>query len=74
MKLWAKIVLLEHAQLGNYMEITKDTILKFELTIEETNNVLAGLQELSAKICNPLTAKLQLQAKEQLPQEEAPAK
>jgi hypothetical protein len=61
------------------MEITKDTVLKFELTIEEVNNVLAGLQELSAKICNPLTVKLQAQAKEQLPQEqpaktEAPAK
>ena len=44
------------------MEVTKDTVLTFELTVEETNNVLAGLQELSAKICNPLTAKIQTQA------------
>ena len=54
------------------MEITKDTVLKLELTVEEINNVLAGLQELSAKICNPLTVKIQKQANEQLPQPEAP--
>jgi len=54
------------------MEVTKDTILKFEFTIEETNNLLAGLQELTAKICNPLTVKIQKQANEQLPKAEAP--
>lgn len=54
------------------MEVTKDTVLKLELTIEEINNVLAGLQELSAKICNPLTVKIQKQANEQLPKTEAP--
>ena len=54
------------------MEITKDTVLKLELTVEEINNVLAGLQELSAKICNPLTVKIQKQASEQLPKTEAP--
>ena len=54
------------------MEVTKDTVLKFEFTIEEINNVLAGLQELSAKICNPLTVKIQKQANEQLPKTEAP--
>ena len=52
------------------MEVTKDTILKLELTIEEINNVLAGLQELTAKICNPLTVKIQKQANEQLPKPE----
>ncbi len=52
------------------MEVTKDTILKFEFTIEETNNLLAGLQELTAKICNPLTVKIQNQANEQLPKPE----
>ena len=56
------------------MEVTKDTVLTFELTVEETNNVLAGLQELSAKICNPLTAKIQTQAQKQLaPKEEEEA-
>ena len=52
------------------MEVTKDTVLKFEFTIEETNNILSGLQELTAKICNPLTVKIQKQANEQLPQPE----
>ena len=54
------------------MEVTKDTVLKFEFTIEETNNLLAGLQELSAKICNPLTVKIQKRASEQLPKTETP--
>ena len=54
------------------MEVTKDTVLKFEFTIEETNNLLAGLQELTAKICNPLTVKIQKQANEQLPKPETP--
>jgi hypothetical protein len=54
------------------MEVTKDTVLKLELTIEEINNILSGLQELSAKICNPLTVKIQKQANEQLPKTETP--
>ena len=54
------------------MEVTKDTVLKFEFTIEETNNLLAGLQELTAKICNPLTVKIQKQENEQLPKPETP--
>ena len=54
------------------MEVTKDTVLKLELSIEEINHVLSGLQELSAKICNPLTVKIQKQANEQLPKTEAP--
>jgi uncharacterized coiled-coil protein SlyX len=53
------------------MEVTKDTVLQLELTIEEINNILAGLQELSAKICNPLTNKIQKQASQQLPEPEA---
>ena len=55
------------------MEVTKDTVLTFELTVEETNNVLAGLQELSAKICNPLTANIQKQAQKQLAPKEQEA-
>jgi hypothetical protein len=48
-------------------EVTKDTVLKLELTIEEINTVLAGLQELPGKICNPMSAKIQQQAQQQLP-------
>ena len=43
--------------------------LIFKVTIEEANTILAGLQELPAKKCNPLTLKLQDQAKDQLPKE-----
>lgn len=53
-------------------KVTKDTILKFELSVEEINNVLAGLQELPGKICNPLTLKIQQQASEQLPKPDVP--
>lgn len=52
-------------------KVTKDTILKFELSVEEINNVLAGLQELPGKICNPLSLKIQQQASQQLPKEAA---
>jgi hypothetical protein len=48
----------------------ENTILKFEFTVEEANTILAALQELPAKIANPLTAKLQQQAKPQLTTEE----
>lgn len=40
--------------------------LQFTLTIEETNVILQGLQELPAKVSNPLTQKLQQQAGPQL--------
>ena len=42
----------------------------FKVTYEEANIILAGLQELPAKVCNPLTQKLQQQAQEQLPKTE----
>lgn len=48
--------------------IPNTTELTFKVTIEEANSILAGLQELPAKICNPLSVKLQAQAKEQLPE------
>jgi len=44
----------------------KNPILKFEITLEEANMILAGLQELPAKVCNPLSVKLQEQAKGQI--------
>lgn len=55
-----------HVQLNNM--ISNSTELTFKVTIEEANSILAGLQELPAKICNPLSVKLQAQAKEQLPE------
>ena len=42
----------------------------FKVSYEEANTILAGLQELPAKIANPLTVKLQQQAQEQLPKAE----
>ena len=40
--------------------------LTFTLTIEEANYILAALQELPAKVCNPLTRNIQEQANAQL--------
>jgi hypothetical protein len=45
----------------------------FVVTYEEANLILAGLQELPAKVCNPLTVKLQQQAQEQMPKAESGA-
>lgn len=50
------------------MENTKT--LTFEFSVDEANIVLAGLQELPARIANPLTQKIQQQAKAQLEKEE----
>jgi len=41
-------------------------IFKFELTEEEANLILNSLQELPAKVCNPLSQKLMAQAKSQI--------
>jgi hypothetical protein len=38
----------------------------FTVTEQEANMLIAGLQELPAKVANPLTQKLQLQAQEQM--------
>lgn len=43
-----------------------------ELTLDEVNAILAALQELPGKICNPLSAKIREQATAQLPKEPAP--
>jgi hypothetical protein len=48
--------------------------LNFTLTMQEANVILAALQELPAKIANPLTQKLTEQAKPQLAELEAAAK
>ena len=41
--------------------------LALDLTLGEINAIIAALQELPAKICNPLTAKITEQAQAQLP-------
>lgn len=45
-------------------------LITLELSIDEVNTILSGLQELPAKVCNPLTNKVVKQAQEQLPKEE----
>jgi hypothetical protein len=52
--------------------ILNSTELTFKITIEEANLILAGLQELPAKASNPLTAKIQQQAREQLAEPDTP--
>jgi hypothetical protein len=37
-----------------------------EINLEETNMVLAALQELPAKLCNPLSEKIKSQAQAQI--------
>jgi hypothetical protein len=47
--------------------------LNFVLTMQEANTILAALQELPAKIANPLTQKITEQAKPQIAELEAAA-
>jgi hypothetical protein len=42
-----------------------------DLSVDEVNCILAGLQELPAKIANPLSQKIREQAEGQLPKQEA---
>lgn len=41
-----------------------------DFSIDEVNAILAALQELPAKVCNPLTQKIRQQAEAQLPKAE----
>lgn len=41
-----------------------------ELSVDEVNCILAGLQELPAKIANPLSQKIHDQAQQQMPKQE----
>ena len=51
-----------------------DIKINLELTLDEVNALLVALQELPAKVCNPITAKIREQGEAQLPkQEEVPA-
>lgn len=40
------------------------------LSIKEVNYILAGLQELPAKLCNPLTQKIRDEAEPQIPKQD----
>jgi hypothetical protein len=40
--------------------------INLTLTVDETNAILAALQELPAKLCNPLTKKIVEQAEPQV--------
>ena len=42
-----------------------------EITLEETNAVLAALQELPGKLCNPLSEKIKSQAQAQIAEMQA---
>ena len=61
------------AQLNNN-KMNENPELNFVLTMQEANIILAALQELPAKIANPLTQKITEQAKPQLAEIEAAAK
>ena len=41
------------------------------LSVDEVNAILAGLQELPAKIANPLSQKIREQAEAQLPKQDS---
>jgi len=49
---------------GKNMEFT------FTVTEQEANMILAGIQELPAKLANPLTRKLQEQAQKHMPEKD----
>ena len=40
------------------MTVTENTVLKLELEVQDINLVLLALQELPAKVSNPLTKKI----------------
>jgi len=62
------------AQLNNMSQ--ENPTFTFMLDLNEANAILSALQELPAKVCNPLTEKIKTQAQEQIAKlqaEQAPA-
>lgn len=47
-------------------EVNPNPTFNFELNLEEANIILAALQELPGKICNPLSEKIKTQAQAQI--------
>lgn len=70
MKLLVMIVPREVVLLNKNMN--ENPTLTLELTLVEINAVIAALQELPAKLANPLTNKITEQAKKQLPTDDTP--
>lgn len=52
------------AQLNNMSQ--ENPTFTFSLDLNEANAILAALQELPAKVCNPLTEKIKSQAQMQI--------
>lgn len=48
------------------MDNIDDFSIKYELTVKETNIIIAALEEIPAKLCNPIVNKLRQQADPQL--------
>jgi hypothetical protein len=60
------------AQLNNMTQPNPNPTFTFELNLEEANIILAALQEIPAKICNPISEKIKAQAQEQIAAMQAP--
>ena len=57
------------AQLNNMTQpqaINPNPTFTFELDLNEANAILAGLQELPGKVCNPISEKIKAQAQKQI--------
>lgn len=54
------------AQLNNMTQPNPNPTFNFEINLEEANVILAALQEIPAKICNPISEKIKAQAQEQI--------
>jgi hypothetical protein len=54
------------AQLNNMTQPNQNPTFTFTFDLNEANAILAGLQELPGKVCNPITEKLKAQAQEQI--------
>ena len=54
------------AQLNKMTQPNPNPTFTFELNLEEANIILAALQEIPAKICNPISEKIKAQAQEQI--------
>jgi hypothetical protein len=48
--------------------MNEEAIFSIRLTLTEANTILEALQELPAKVCNPLAANIKAQAEQQLQQ------
>lgn len=53
--------------------MAKDTVITLSLTIEEVNSILQAIQELPARIANPLSKKISEQGEAQVKAAQEPA-